>query len=133
MKCFTRVSLLLSTLAVLAMAPLYAADSDITAGRQGERSTFWQGYSAGMSDQEYRNTYRANQRDISKYIASYSENALLSLGVPQGGIRLMGAAAGLAIKHDATLYLGDSHFLVLDLQNVTDDNRAVTFGIKFDW
>ena len=133
MKRLARVSLLFSVLAVLATAPLYADNSTAQAGRQAGLDTFLQGYTADMSDQQYRNTYRANRRHVSKFIASYSENALLSLGIPQSGISVMGAAAGLAIKHDATIYLDKNHFLVLDLKDVTEDNRAVTFGLKFDW
>ena len=134
MKRSARVSLLCSLLAALATGPLYADDSTVATGAGGGLNTiFWQGYSADMSDQEYRNTYRTNKRHISKFVASYSENALLSLGVPKSGINVMGAAAGLAIRHDASIYLDKNHFLVLDLKDVTEDDRAVTFGIKFNW
>jgi len=133
MRCLARSPLLLCMLATLATGSLYADNSGVMTGSRDHPAPFWQGYSADMSDQEYRNTYRSNRRHVSKFIASYSENALLSLGVPQGGISVMGAAAGLAIKHDATIYLGKSRLLVLDLQDVTEDSRAVTFGIKLDW
>ena len=49
------------------------------------------------------------------------------------GVKLMGAAAGLAAGQDAKLYLNKSNIMALELKDATEDDRAVFFGIKMNW
>jgi hypothetical protein len=55
------------------------------------------------------------------------------MGIPKTGIKLMGAAAGLAAGQDARLYLNKSKIMALELKDATENDRAVFFGIKMDW
>ncbi len=95
--------------------------------------TQWQAYSANMSDREYRNIYKHNQKRIRKYVTAYSRNTLLAMGVPEYGIKVIGVAAGLAANRNATLYLNKSRFLALEFKDVINDNRAMFLGFKMHW
>ena len=86
-----------------------------------------------MSAGEYRGSYRHNQRIVRDFVKSYSESTLDSIGVPKMGVKLMGAAAGLATGQDAKLYLNKSKIMALELKDATEDDRAVFFGIKMNW
>ena len=93
----------------------------------------WQTVNGDMSPGEYRNSYRHNRRIVRDFVESYSESALTSIGMPKSGIKLMGAAAGLAAGQDAKLYLNKSKLMAIELKDATEDDRAVFFGIKLDW
>jgi hypothetical protein len=93
----------------------------------------WQTVTGDMSAGEYRNSYRHNQRIVRDFVKSYSESTLTSIGVPKSGVKLMGAAAGLAAGQDARLYLNKSKIMALEFKDATEDDRAVFFGIKMDW
>ncbi len=93
----------------------------------------WQSVNADMSPGEYRASYRHNQRIIRDFVESHSKNALTSIGVPKSGVKLMGAAAGLAAGQDAKFYLNKSKLMALEVKDATDDDRALFFGIKLDW
>jgi len=86
-----------------------------------------------MSEGDYRNSYRHNQRIVRDFVKSYSESTLTSMGIPKTGVRLMGAAAGMAAGQDARLYLNKSKIMALELKDATANDRAVFFGIKMDW
>ncbi len=121
-------------LALLASAQLYAEDAVFSVGKSAiDRPDYWQTFSTSMSDQQYRNTYKNNQRQIGKFLKSYSENTLLSVGIPKAGVKILGVAAGLATNRDATLYLNKSRILALQVKNPANDNRAMFIGIKMDW
>ena len=86
-----------------------------------------------MSAGEYKGSYRHNQRIVRDFVKSYSESTLSSIGIPKTGVKLMGAAAGLAAGQDARLYLNKSKIMALELRDATENDRAVFFGIKMDW
>ena len=134
MKGLIRISTTISVLALLASAQLHAEDAVFSVGKSAiDRPDHWQTFSAGMSDQQYRNTYRDNQHRIGKFLKSYSENTLLSVGIPKTGVKVLGVAAGLAANRDATLYLNKSKILALQFKDVVNDNRTMFIGIKMDW
>ncbi|HHH43722.1 MAG TPA: hypothetical protein ENK49_06260 [Gammaproteobacteria bacterium] len=134
MKSITGKSVAVFIAALLISAPLQAEDLVFSVGESSvDRPQHWQTFTAGMSDQQYRRAYRSNQHRISRFIKSYSENALLSAGVPRVGIKAIGVAAGLAANRDATLYLNRSHILALQFKDMVNDNRALFFGVKMDW
>lgn len=119
---------------------LLSATCSLCAADRGSESTghkpdrhAWQSVSDDMSEGDYRNSYRHNQRIVRDFVRSYSESTLTSIGVPKTGVKLMGAAAGLAAGRDARLYLNKSKIMALELRDATEDDRAVFFGIKMDW
>lgn len=93
----------------------------------------WREFDASMSDAEYEDACRDNQRFLRKFVTNYSEGALTSIGVPKAGIDLMGVAAGLAAGQNARFYLNDSKLFAVELKDATEDDRAVFVGIKVDW
>jgi len=93
----------------------------------------WQIVSGDMSEGDYRNSYRHNQRIVRDFVKSYSHSALTSIGIPKTGVKLMGAAVGLVAGQDVKLYLNKSKIMALELRDATEDDRAVFFGIKMDW
>jgi len=134
MKNITVKSVTVLIVTLLMNAPLQAEDLVFSVGESSvDRPQHWQRFTAGMSDQEYRHAYRSNQHRINRFIKSYSENVLLSAGVPRAGIKAIGVAAGLAANRDATLYLNRSHILALQLRDAINDNRALFFGVKMNW
>jgi len=86
-----------------------------------------------MTAGDYRSSYRHNQRIVRDFVKSYSESTLTSIGIPETGVKLMGAAAGLAAGQDARLYLNKSKIMALELKDATESDRAVFIGIKLDW
>jgi len=128
-----RLSATISALALLASVQVHAEDAIFSVGETSVNKLHWQTYSNDLSDQEYRKISRHNQRRIRNFVKSYSKNTLLSIGVPETGIKVMGVAAALAANRNTTLYLNKNHFLALEFKDVTNDNRAMFFGFKMDW
>jgi hypothetical protein len=93
----------------------------------------WQSVNGDMTASEYRQSYRHNQRIVRDFVKNYSESTLTSMGVPKTGVKVLGAAAGLAAGKDARLYLNDSKIMALELRDATEDDRALFFGISLDW
>ncbi len=133
MNIFIKISASIAALALLASAQLHAEESIFSVGESATDGTPWQAYDNAMSDQQYRRVYKDNQHQIGKFIKSYSENTLLSIGVPKTGIKIMGIAAGLATNRNAKLYLNKSRILALEVKDAANDNRAMFIGIKMDW
>jgi len=134
MNIIIRKSATIPALALLASTQLHAENAVFSIGASEiDRPQHWQTFTTDMSDQQYRSAYRNNQHRIGKYLKTYSENTLLSMGVPKTGIRILGVAAGLAANRDATLYLNKSRILALELKDVANDDRTMFVGIKMDW
>lgn len=93
----------------------------------------WQTFSSNMSPGEYRRAVRDNHRLVRKFVKSYSSETLTAAGIPEAGIALLGAAAGLAVDGDARLHLNDSKTLALRFDDVVDSDRALLFTIKKTW
>ena len=122
-----------SAVLLTACCAVCAADGGAQTSNHKPDRHEWQSVSGDMSEGEYRNSYRHNQRIVRKFVKSYSESTLASIGIPESGVKFMGAAAGLAAGQDARLYLNDSKIMALELKDATEDDRAVFFGIKIDW
>jgi hypothetical protein len=134
MNIIIRRSATISALALLASAQLHAEEVTFSFGESTiDRPHEWQTFSTGMSDQQYRSVYRHNKHRISRFVKSYSKNALLSMGIPKTGIKVLGVAAGLAANRDATLYLNKSKILALQFKDVVNDDRTMFLGLKMDW
>ena len=124
MKMIHTTTRIISALILLITSTQYALGGD---------NLNWREFDASMSDEEYEDAYRDNQRFLRKFVTNYSESALTSIGVPKAGIDLMGAAAGLAVGQNARFYLNDSKLFAVELKDATEDDRAVILGIKVDW
>jgi len=118
---------------VTACCSVCAADRGAESFGQKPDRHEWQSVTGEMSEGDYRNSYRHNQRIVRDFVKSYSESTLTSMGIPKTGVRLMGAAAGMAAGQDARLYLNKSKIMALELKDATANDRAVFFGIKMDW
>lgn len=122
-----------SAFLLTACCSVYAADrGSQSSGHKPDRHE-WQSVSGEMTAGDYRSSYRHNQRIVRDFVKSYSESTLTSIGIPETGVKLMGAAAGLAAGQDARLYLNKSKIMALELKDATESDRAVFIGIKLDW
>jgi hypothetical protein len=88
---------------------------------------------ATMTADEYRDAYRSNQHRIRRFIKSYSENSLISLGIPRQGVHALGILAGAAVTQEASLYLNSGKSMAIDIKDAAQDDRAVFFAIKHRW
>jgi hypothetical protein len=128
-----KYSIIISAFLLAASTSLCAADRDAGSTDRKPARHEWQSISGDMSASEYRQSYRHNQRIVRDFVKNYSESALTSVGVPKTGVKVLGAAAGLAAGKDARLYLNDSKIMALELRDATEDDRALFFGISLDW
>ena len=113
---------------------LVQAEENSAAGLSDDRGgQKWQSFSDGMSPSEYKRAVRANQKQVRKFVKSYSSEALASAGVPKAGIALLGAAAGLAVDGDARVHLNENKTFAFQLDNVVDHERALLFTFKKNW
>jgi hypothetical protein len=85
-----------------------------------------------MSLQEYEGMYSRNQKVVLNNLRSYSENALVSIGISRQSINLMGAALGLAFS-DPKLNLNKSKTLALEIKDASDSDRSFYLGVNLDW
>jgi len=85
-----------------------------------------------VSAQEYEETYSRNRKILSNTLESYSKNALELIGIPDQGVKLMGAALGVAIN-GARLNLNKSKTLGLELKDVGNSDRTLYFGVNLHW
>ena len=85
-----------------------------------------------MSLQEYEGMYSRNQKVVLNNLRSYSENALVSIGISRQSINLMGVALGLAFS-DPRLNLNKSKTLALEIKDARDSDRSLYLGVNLDW
>lgn len=88
---------------------------------------------ATMTADEYREAYRSNQHRVRRFIKSYSENTLVSLGIPRRGVHALGIVAGAAVTQEASFYLDSGKFMAIDIKDAAQEDRAVFFAIKHRW
>jgi hypothetical protein len=85
-----------------------------------------------MSQERYRAAAHNNQRVLRKSAQRFLESGLSSIGIPEQGIAFAGAAIGLAID-GGKLHLNDSKTMALELNEVTNEDRALSFRLKLRW
>ena len=85
-----------------------------------------------MSEQEYGEASRNNQRNFREAARKAFEDVLSSYGISQQGAVMTGAAVGLAIK-GAKLDLNENETLTLQVKDVVTTDRAIYFNVKLDW
>jgi len=86
-----------------------------------------------MSPADYRDAVRSNQKQVRRFVKTYSSDKLRTLGVPKAGVAVLGAAAGLAVDGDARLNLNKSKSLAFTFDDVVSDDRAVMFRFRKRW
>jgi hypothetical protein len=122
--------------AVLVTAGLSSAAQDggteVVSGGADSQAQL-QALEADMSPREYKHAVRANRKLVRKLAKSYSTETLTAAGVPEAGIALLGAAAGLAVDGDARWHLNQSKTMAFSLDDVVSDDRALMFIIKKRW
>ncbi len=122
------IVLSLSLLCLTAGFRVYASEND----RNG-----WESVTEDMSFQEYRKTYRNNQRAVKKFLKTRSVNLLGSVGVPEVGAKFMGAAAGLAANlatnHDMKLGLNKDRTMLLEFRDPVGNDQSMLLRFKIDW
>lgn len=112
--------------------PALAEDKHLPSQRFETDRNQWQAVSARMTPEEYRVKYKKNQRLVRRLLTNYSKDQLLSLGVPETGIKLMGTAIGLATR-TTRFHIDKNKLMALEFKNTTQDNRTLFFKLSIDW
>ena len=116
---------------LIAIFPVRADEGTVARGDRDRPK--WQTYSTDMSQSDYERAVRDNQKQLRRFVKSYSSETLAAVGVPKAGIAFLGAAAGLAVDGDARLPLNDSKTFALQFDNVVDSERGLMFTYKKSW
>lgn len=127
--CVSRlVVLFLSSLCFTAALSVHASDSD---------RNRWQTVTETMSLQEYKQACNDNQRIVRKFLKTSSMDMLDAVGIPETGIRLMGAATGLAANlvtnHDVKLGLNKSRTMSLEFMDPAGQDSSMLLRFKKNW
>jgi hypothetical protein len=110
----------------------FAEYRDAFAAGYATQQSRWQTIDADMSPDEYRLAYRQNQRLVIDILTFHARDALVSSGVPEQAIGLLGTAALLPLR-DARFHLNQSRTLAIDFQDVMDQDRALFLEYKRHW
>ena len=97
-----------------------------------EKGYYWRQIDDRMSQQEYRNASKHNQRVITKMARSYLEEQFISLGIPVKGVAMAGAAVNFAVT-GGKFNLNKSKTLQLEFDDPIDSGRALFLKYKLDW
>lgn len=123
-----RVGLMLAV--VLATSPAVSAqgtDVPIRGLLQAEQRQ-WQNFDLNMSPKEYETAYRDNRR----FARDIAKDTLLSLGIPNTGVNVVGAAVALTVSK-TKIPLNRSDTLGLELRNLINEDRRFLLRFKVDW
>jgi len=108
---------------------VHADDREVQLGLEQE---YFHHIDPHMSHQEYEGISKRNRRYVLDNLSSYSENTLETIGIPESGIKVLGAALDFALD-GSRLNLYKSKVLCLRLKDVKDSDRALYLNIGFDW
>lgn len=129
----TRITGLALALLLLGPGSLACADEkDWLTTRFGTDRNQWQTVNARMTPEEYRQKYKKNRSVARRVLTNYSKDTLLSLGVPETGIKLMGTAIALATR-TTRFHIDKNKLMALEFKNATEDNRTLFFKFSIDW
>ena len=127
-----RTAIITTAILLMTSSLVHADDRDVSLLYLRPESRYQHSTDMNMSDREYEEIYSRNRKLVLKNLRSYSTNALESIGVPEQGIKLMGASLNLLFK-DAQLNLNRSKTLALEVKDVKDADRTLFFKVKLDW
>jgi hypothetical protein len=126
-----RIIIVVSAMLLATSSIIYAEDREPFLLDLGNKIQHMQRADSNVSAQEYKETYRRNRKIFSHTLESYTKNALGSIGIPEQGVNIMGAALGVAIN-GARLNL-KSKMLRLELKDLGNSDRTIYFGVNLDW
>ena len=85
-----------------------------------------------MSQDLYEKAAHNNQRLLRKSAQKFLQNGLTSFGIPEPGIAFTGAVIGVAID-GGEFHLNESKTMALELDEMTSEDRALSFKLKLRW
>ena len=124
---------LLSVLLLMMSAVVGAQERDTTGSAAAPEYSPWRTVSVDMSADEYKQAYRKNRRFLRRVFKSHATATLVSLGVPEKGIGMLGAAAALALSQEAKLPLNRNRTLAVHFSDMSQEERAVQVGYTLRW
>ena len=92
----------------------------------------WQSVDSAMSAKEYRNSSRQNLRLARKSARKLILRATSSMGIPEQGAVLTGAALGLVME-GAKFNLNESKTMALELDEVASEDPAISLKFRLEW
>jgi hypothetical protein len=110
----------------------YAEDGDTPLLNIGTDRDQWRPVNPQMTPEDYRESSRNNLQLARRTLASYSQESLTSLSMPEMGINLVGTAVGLAAG-TASFNVNKSKTMAVEFENLAEDKRALMFRVKIDW
>jgi len=123
---------LLSVLLLATSAVAGAQERNMTGSAESGYAP-WQTVSADMSPDEYRQAYRGNRRFLRHVLESYATAALVSLGISEQGLGVLGATAALVLDQNAALSLNQNRTLAVQFSDMVKEERAVQVGYTLRW
>jgi hypothetical protein len=108
---------------------VHADDREVQLGLEQE---YLHHIDPSMSRQEYEGISKRNRRYVLDNLSSYSENTLVTIGMPASGIKVLGAALDFALD-GSRLNLYKSKVVSLTLKDVKESDRALYLDVGFDW
>jgi hypothetical protein len=121
---------------IILLLPLLCLTSGLRASEEDDRSR-WQSLNDRMSEHEYKEACKDNQRIVRKFIKSRSMTMMDSVGIPETGSRLLGAAAGMAANlvtnKDMKLNLNESRTMALEFRDPAGNDNSLMLRFKLDW
>lgn len=88
----------------------------------------WRNYDLNMSPKQYETAFRQNRR----FARDRVKDTLLSLGIPDTGVNVVGAAIALTVSK-AKIPLNKSDTLGIELKDLIDEDRRFLLRYKVDW
>ena len=114
---------------LLAVSPAIQAQDSFFISLQHETNRQqWQQVGADMSRGKYEEVLRHNRRVARVRLT----DTIVSFGVPEMGVNLMGAAVVLAVD-DLKLPLNKSKTLALKIDDAANEDRSALIQVNFDW
>ena len=114
---------------LLAVSPaIHAQDIFLTSLRHEADRYQWRQVGADMSPVKYGEALRHNRRVARETLM----NTIVSVGVPQMGVNLVGAAVALAVD-DLKVPLNKSRTLALKIEDATDEDRSAILQMRLKW
>lgn len=123
-----RVGLMLAVVLATSQA-VSAQDADMyIRGPLEVEQRQWRNYDLNMSPKQYETAFRQNRR----FARDRVKDTLLSLGIPDTGVNVVGAAIALTVSK-AKIPLNKSDTLGIELKDLIDEDRRFLLRYKVDW
>ena len=124
----TRITKLVLTVLLAVSPAIHAQDNFLISLQHETNRQQWQQVGADMSRGKYEEVLRHNRRVARVRLT----DTIVSFGVPEIGVNLMGAAVVLAVD-DLKLPLNKSKTLALKIDDAANEDRSALIQVNFDW